>query len=167
MNLDSELSIRSLDVRAVDVPVQRPLKTGGGEVRSAAMVLVDLLTGDEASGCSYLFCPTPLVLEPVAKLLSNLAPLIEGERLAPLQIERKLHKTFRLLGAQGLTGMATAAIDMATWDALAKFCEVPLATLLGGEQRKIPAYKSCGLNMIGAERPAEEAQELVEPRGSV
>ena len=79
------------------MPVQCPLKTGGDEVRSAAMVLVDLLTGDEVSGCSYLFCPTPLVLEPVAKLLSNLAPLIEGERLAPLQIERKLHKTFRLL----------------------------------------------------------------------
>jgi hypothetical protein len=61
------------------------------------MVLVDLLTGDEVSGYSYLFCPTLLVLEPVAKLLSNLAPSIEGERLAPLEIERKLQKTFRLL----------------------------------------------------------------------
>jgi Mandelate racemase / muconate lactonizing enzyme, N-terminal domain len=88
---------RSLAVRAVNVPMQRPLKTGGGEVRSAAMVLVDLLTEEEVSGCSYLFCPTPLVLEPVAKLLSNLAPLIEGNRLAPLEIERKLHNTFRLL----------------------------------------------------------------------
>jgi mandelate racemase len=97
MNLDSKPTIRSLAVRAVNVPMQRPLKTGGGEVRSAAMVLVDLLTDEEVSGCSYLFCPTPLVLEPVAKLLSNLAPLIEGERLAPLQIERKLHNTFRLL----------------------------------------------------------------------
>src|SRR5918995_4683276 len=163
MNLDSELTIRSLDVRAVNVPMQRPLKTGGGEVRSAAVVLVNLLTEEEVTGCSYLFCPTPLVLEPVAKLLSNLAPLIEGDRLAPLEIERKLQKTFRLLGPQGLTGMATAGIDMATWDALAKSCEVPLATLLGGEPRKIPAYNSCGLGMIGAERAAEEAQELVAP----
>jgi mandelate racemase len=57
-----------------------------------------------------------LVLEPVAKLLSNLAPLIEGMPLAPLEMERKLHKTFRLLVAQGLTGMARAGIDMATWD---------------------------------------------------
>ena len=46
MNLDSELTIRSLDVRAVNVPLQRPLKTGGGEVRSAAMVLVDVLIRD-------------------------------------------------------------------------------------------------------------------------
>jgi hypothetical protein len=29
MNLDSELTIRSLDVRAANVPLQRPLKTGG------------------------------------------------------------------------------------------------------------------------------------------
>jgi mandelate racemase len=163
MNLDSELTIRSLDVRAVNVPMQRPLKTGGGEVRSAAMVLVDLLTEEEVSGCSYLFCPTPLVLEPLAKLLSNLAPLIEGDRLAPLQIERRLHKMFRLLGVQGLTGMATAGIDMAAWDTLAKTYEVPLATLLGGEPRKIPAYNSCGLGMIGGERAAGEAQELVAP----
>ena len=163
MNLDAELIIRSLDVRAINVPMQRPLKTGGGEVRSAAMVLVDLLTEEEVSGCSYRFCPTPLVLEPVAKLLSNLAPLIEGERLAPVEVERKLQKTFRLLGPQGLTGMATAGIEMAAWDALAKACEVPLATLLGGGPRKIPAYNSCGLGMIGAERAAEEAQELVAP----
>ena len=61
------------------------------------MVLIDLLTEEEISGCSYLFCPTSLVLEPVAKLRSNLAPLIEGERLAPMEVERKLQKTFRLL----------------------------------------------------------------------
>src|SRR3712207_1172120 len=101
MNLDSELTIRGLVVHAVDVPMNRPLKTGGGEVGSAAMVLIDLLTEEGVTGCSYLFCPTPLVLKPRAKLLSNLIPLIEGELLAPVEIERKLQKTFRLLGPQG------------------------------------------------------------------
>lgn len=33
--------------------------------------------------------------------------------------------------------------------------------MLGGEPRKVPAYNSCGLSTIGAERAAEEAQELV------
>jgi mandelate racemase len=59
--------------------------------------------------------------------------------------------------------MAMAGIDMAAWDALAKSCEVPLARLLGGEPRKIPAYNSCGLGIIGGERAAEEALELVAP----
>jgi mandelate racemase len=161
MNADSGFIIRGLVVRAVDVPMRRPLKTGGGEVASAAMVLVDLETDEGVTGRGYLFCPTPLVLEPLAKVLSNLAPLVEGEPLAPAAIERKLHGTFRLLGPQGLTAMAAAGIDMAAWDALAKSCGMSLVRLLGGEPRKIAAYNSCGLGMIGADRAAEEAQELL------
>src|SRR5919112_3135020 len=163
MNLDPELTLRGLVVHPVDVPMNRPLKTGGGEVSSAAMVLIDLLTEEGVSGCSYLFCPTPLVLKPLAKLLSNLAPLIEGDLLAPFEIERKLQKTFRLLGAQGLSAMAMAGIDMAAWDALAKSCKMPLVRLLGGQSCRIPAYNSCGLGGIGPERAAEEAQELLAP----
>ena len=163
MNLNSELTIRDLVVRAVDVPMQRPLKTGGGEVSSAAMVLIDLLTEEGVTGHSYLFCPTPLVLKPVATLLSNLATLIKGDPLAPLEIERKLQERFRLLGPQGLAAMATAGIDMAAWDALAKSCKMPLVRLLGGRLCRIPAYNSCGLGMIGPERAAEEAQELLAP----
>jgi mandelate racemase len=163
MNLNSELTIRSLVVRAVDVPMRRSLKTGGGEVGSAAMVLIDLLTREGITGHSYLFCPTPLVLKPVATLLSNLAPSIEGESLAPVEIEQMLQKRFRLLGPQGLTAMATAGIDMAAWDALAKSCKMPLTRLLGGRSCRIPAYNSCGLGIIGPERAAEEAQELVAP----
>ena len=163
MNLDPELTVRGLVVQAVDVPMNRPLKTGGGEVRSAAMVLIDLLTEEGITGCSYLFCPTPLVLKPLAKLLSNLAPLIEGDLLVPVEIERKLQQTFRLLGPQGLSAMAMAGIDMAAWDALAKSREMPLVRLLGGRSCKIPAYNSCGLGMIGPERAADEAQELLAP----
>ena len=161
MNAEPGLVVRGLVVRAVDVPMRRPLKTGGGEVASAAMVLIDLQTDGGLTGRSYLFCPTPLVLEPLTKVLSNLAPVVEGEPLAPAEIERKLHKTFRLLGPQGLTAMATAGIDMAAWDALAKSCDVPLVRLLGGEPCRIPAYNSCGLGMIGSGRAAEEAQELL------
>ncbi|CAA9417309.1 MAG: hypothetical protein AVDCRST_MAG55-1742 [uncultured Rubrobacteraceae bacterium] len=102
MNPNPQLTVRGLDVRAVDVPMRRPLKTGSGEVGTAAMVLVDLLTEEGITGSSYLFCPTPLVLEPVAKLLSNLAPLIEGDPLAPVATEGKLQKTFRLLVRRGL-----------------------------------------------------------------
>ena len=161
MNADSGFIIRSLVVRAVDVPMRRPLKTGGGEVASAAMVLVDLETDEGVTGRGYLFCPTPLVLEPLAKVLSNLAPIIEGGPLAPAAIERTLQNAFRLLGPQGLTAMAAAGIDMAAWDALAKSCGMPLVRLLGGEPRKIAAYNSCGLGMIGRDRAAEEVKELL------
>ena len=89
--------------------------------------------------------------------------MIEGGPLAPGEIEQKLQKTFLLLGPQGLSAMAMAGIDMAAWDALAKTCKTPLVRLLGGRSRRIPAYNSCGLGMIGPERAAEESQELLAP----
>ena len=45
---------------------------------------------------------------------------MKGEPLAPAEIEQKLARRFRLLGTQGLVGIALAAIDMALWDALAR-----------------------------------------------
>lgn len=83
------------------------------------LVLIDLHTEEGITGTSYVFCYTPMALKPVVQLVSSLAVLIEGDLLAPLAIEQKLQGTFRLLGPQGLTGMAVAGIDMATWDALA------------------------------------------------
>jgi mandelate racemase len=163
MNPNSELTVRDLAVRAVAVPIQWPLETSGGVLGTVPLVLIDLHTEEGITGTSYVFCYTPMALKPVVQLVSSLAVLIEGDLLAPLAIEPKLQGTFRLLGPQGLTGMAVAGIDMATWDALAKSWEVPLARLLGGEPRKVPAYNSCGLGTIGAERAAEEAQELVAP----
>ena len=51
---------------------------------------------------------------------------------------------FRLLGWQGLVGMAVSGLDMAFWDALGQAAGQPLATLLGGSPRPIRAYDSYG-----------------------
>jgi len=160
MNSGLKLILDSLRARAVNVPMARPLQTSGGAVSTAPLVLIDLQTDQDITGSAYVFCYTPLALKPVAQLITNLEALIKGDLLAPIAIEQKLHRRFRLLGTQGLTGIALAGIDMAAWDALAKACNTPLVRLLGGEPRPIPAYNSCGLGIIGAERAAAEAQEL-------
>jgi mandelate racemase len=59
--------------------------------------------------------------------------------------------------------MAMAGIDMAAWDALARAVGLPLVRLLGGTPRRVPAYNSCGLGIIGAPRAAAEAVELIAP----
>jgi mandelate racemase len=155
----SRLSVCGLRARAVDVPVQPPLETASAEIRSAPLVLVDLLTEEGVTGQSYVFCVTALALAPMARLVSNLGPLIEGDAVAPLAIEEKLQGRFRLLGPQGLTGMALAAVDVAAWDALAKAHDLPLVELLGSERRPIPAYAS--LKAMGRERVAEEARGAI------
>lgn len=159
----AKLTIRGLRARGVDVPMARPLVTGGGTVKTAPLVLIDLLTEEGVTGSSYVFCYTPLALKPVLELVLGLEAVIKGDSVAPLALEQKLQKRFRLLGPQGLTGAAMAGIDMAAWDALARACEIPLVRLLGGEPRPIPAYNSCGLGIIGRDRAASEAQELAAP----
>ena len=163
MTLLHRLTLRALRVRAVNVPMRLPLQTSGGTIRIAPLALIDLLTEEGVTGSAYLFCYTPLVLKPVTVLLANLAALIQGDPVTPLELGQKLQRQFRLLGAKGEAGMAMAGIDMAAWDALARAHAMPLARLLGGEARPILAYNSCGLGMIGAERAAAEAEQLARP----
>lgn len=62
----------------------------------------------------------------------------------------------RLLGTQGLVGIAIAAIDMALWDALARLNQCSLVRLLGGAPRPVPAYGAVGFDGIaGSARTAE------------
>ena len=82
---------------------------------------------------------------------------VKGEPLAPIEIEQKLAKRFRLLGTQGLVGIALSAIDMALWDALARSHGTSLVRLLGGIEKPIPAYGAVGYD--GVEGSAKVAED--------
>ena len=155
------LKVRALNVRAVLAPMKRPLVTGGGSVSQAPLALVDLDCGEGICGSAYVFCFQPFALAPTVRLIQELGALIEGEPLAPVAISGLLRARMRLLGQQGLAMMASAGIDMAAWDALAKSRGLPLARLLGGDVAPLPAYNSNGLGIIGAAKAAAEATELV------
>lgn len=163
MSAHPRLIVRDLRVRAVSVPMPLPLQTSNGTIGIAPLALIDLYTDAGVTGTAYLFCYTPLVLKPVVQMLGQLSQLIQGEPVSPIELDRKLRSRFRLLGCKGVVGMALAGIDMALWDALARAQGIPLARALGGELRRIPAYNSCGLGMIGPQRAAEQARHLVEP----
>ena len=162
MSRSSSLVSRNLRVRTVNVPLRLPLETSGGTISMAPLVLVDLDTEEGVTGCAYLFCYTPLILRPMAALLVELGEVIQGMDAAPRSLEAVLQRRFRLLGNKGLTAMALAGIDMAAWDALAKASDLPLVRLLGGEPGPVKAYNSCGLGLIGPDRAAQEAVELLE-----
>ncbi|MDP9106000.1 MAG: mandelate racemase [Candidatus Eremiobacteraeota bacterium] len=157
--MTAALTIRSIRARGIDLALQRPVETASGAMRTAPLVLIDLLTEEGIVGCSYVRCYTPVALDPLVMLVANLEPLLRGDAAAPASVERKLQRHFRLLGPQGLTGIAMAGIDMALWDARAKACSVPLVTLLGGEPKPVPAYAS--LRTMSAGGAAAEAAELV------
>lgn len=139
-----EARVQSLRVRAVRVPMPEPHRTAGGTVSESPLVLLDLETDQGVTGRSIIFTYTTLALGPTAELLRSLGPLVAGQPLAPRAIADQLGRRFRLLGPQGLTGMAMAAIDMAAWDALARLHDVPLYRLLGGEARPVRVYGAVG-----------------------
>ena len=112
--------IQRLRVRTVSVPMAHPHRTAGGVVSESPLVLTDVFSDDGVVGHSLVFTYTTAALNPTAELIRNLEELIRGEPLAPVEIEQKLSRRFRLLGTQGLVGIALAAIDMALWDALAQ-----------------------------------------------
>ena len=136
--------VTALRVRAVRVPMREPHQTASGAVAESPLVLTDVVFDDGLVGHSVVFTYTPLALRPVAELIRSIAALVQGEPLAPLEIEQKLARRFRLLGTQGLVGMALAAIDMALWDALARSHRTSLAKLLGGSEKPFAAYGAVG-----------------------
>jgi mandelate racemase len=149
--------LQGLSVRAVRVPMREPHRTASGAVGESPLVLTDAVCDDGVIGHSIVFAYTPLALQPVAELIRNFAALVQGEPLAPAEIEQKLARRFRLLGTQGLVGMALAAIDMALWDALARSHGTSLARLLGGVEKSVPAYGAVGYD--GELRSAQVAED--------
>ena len=154
------LKVRELRVRAVKVPMVQPHRTASGTITESPLILTDVLTEEAVVGHSYVFCYSALALKPTALLIKGLEPLIVGQPVAPIEIERLLAARFRLLGPQGLTGIALAAIDMALWDALARAHGLPLVRLLGGVPRPICAYGATGFD--GASGTARVAAEWAE-----
>src|ERR1700728_1771385 len=124
--------------------MQEPHRTASGIVTESPLVLTDVLTNEGLIGHSIVFTYTAAALGPTADLIRNFEPLLKGEPLAPGEIERKLARRFRLLGTQGLGGMALAGIDMALWDALARSHNTSLLRLLGGAEKPVRAYGAVG-----------------------
>jgi mandelate racemase len=70
------------------VSLRSPLQTGGGLVRTAPLVLVDLETEQGVTGRAYVFVSTSLALGPVAALVAGLGEALRGMPVAPLVVEQ-------------------------------------------------------------------------------
>ncbi len=156
MQKNTSITIKALRVRSVRVPMNTPHRTASGVIIESPVILTDIETNEGTVGHSMIFTYTPMALKPTAEFIKNLEGLIINEALAPLEIEQKLKKQFRLLGTQGLVAMALAAIDMALWDALSRIQGLSLVQLLGGVEKPMQAYGAVGYD--GATGSAEVAE---------
>lgn len=138
-------TLRSVRARAVVVPLKRPIRTAVGSLPSAPLVLIDLESEEGVTGCAYILAYTTTALPALARLVEDIGAEIVGRVAAPRDIMRFMDTRYRLLGWQGLVGMAVSGLDMALWDMLGKSQGASVATLLGATIRPLPAYDSFGI----------------------
>lgn len=157
--------ITEIRARAVAAPIRRPPMSASGAIDKAALVLIDLDTDAGVTGHAYLFAFGSAMLRPLCGCVEAAAAEARGQALAPLALDARLRRRFTLIDPKGLLGLALAGIDMAAWDALARWRELPLVRLLGAEPRPLPAYNSCGLWIGPVEALADEADALCDEGG--
>jgi mandelate racemase len=160
--MSDAIRIKRFVARPVVVPMNMPLQTSSGAVARAPLVLVDCETGQGVRGHGYLFAIMPGALKALVELVAAMSELVAGDELIPFEIERKLTQKFTLLGLSGLQRLAQAGIDMAAWDALARARGLPLARLLGGVPKQVPAYNSKGLGIMPVDELGDEALKLLD-----
>jgi mandelate racemase len=156
-----KLTVRNIRAVGVQVPMTYVLGTSQQALREAPLLLVDVETEEGVTGRAYQFCYVPAAAPAIAFMLEEVLRTVKGERADPVTLWEKLAQRFKLMGVQGVVRMALAVFDAACWDAAAQAAAMPLASLLGGAPRPVPAYNSCGLGLMAPAAVADEAEKLL------
>ena len=155
------LTVRDIVARPIVLKLKRPIVARIATITEWPFILVDLLTEEGIVGRSYL---EPYIVRSMRYLvpaLNDLAALLKGRRVAPIELFDAARKSLHFVGYEGLSMIAASGLDMAAWDALAKAANLPLCVLLGGSVGPVKSYNSNGLWL---QEPAELAEEALQLR---
>ena len=141
----AKLTLKSIEARAVLVPLRRPVVSKVGLFGDWPLILIDLHTREGIIGRSYLEPYLKNAARYIIPAIHDLIEALEAKPLAPLDDFQRNRRSLNLIGYEGVTMIAVAGIDMAIWDALAKAAGLPLARLLGGPMCPVQAYNRNGL----------------------
>lgn len=160
-----KLTFKSVDARAVVVPLRRPVVSKVGLFKEWPLILIDLHTQEGVVGRSYLEPYLKNAVRYIIPAIHDLTAALEGKSVSPLDDFQNNRRSLNLVGYEGIAMIAVSGLDMAAWDALAKAAAMPLAVLLGGSLGPVPAYNSNGLWLTEVNTLAKEAGELVAEGG--
>lgn len=139
----SELTLRATAVR---IPVQQPTRIATRTLGQREFVLVWASRDDgDDVGVGYAYAGTQgagLLAQAIEDVLAPIVAL--GEVDDTVGIWERMYQETLLVGRRGAMLRAMSAVDIALWDLAAKRAQRPLAVLLGGTVRSVPAYASGG-----------------------
>lgn len=157
-----KLTLRSLNARAVLLPLKRPVVARIATIREWPIILIDIETEEGIKGRAYLEPYIPKSMKYLVPALQDLGEHFKGRQIVPSSMFEEARRSLQFVGYEGLAMIAVSGFDMAMWDTLARAVELPLCRLLGGECTPIKSYTSNGLWLNEPEAVADEAVELLE-----
>lgn len=153
-----------IGIRCYRYPLATPMKTVFGLVTSRPALLIELTDAEGARGWGEIWCNFP---QPGAEYRAALAALVLPNALAGLDsgacttafstVRARLHHLALQAGEPGPADQIACGVDIAMHDLAARRNGIPLATLLGGASRAVPAYAS-GIDGREAEAMIQQAQ---------
>jgi len=154
----SELVIRSIETRAMPLPLEHPISSALGSYTHVDCTAVWLHTEDGLTGVGFTMgLGGSASAGIVPYIIRELAPLVIGQdALAPEALWHRLWGPNKARMRAGLGVWALSAVDIACWDLLGKAAGLPIHRLLGGYRTKVPVYGSGGWhNLSDADLVAE------------
>lgn len=140
------MPITSVKAQAVYIPLKKPTRISTRILNKRDFVIVTV-TCDESDvkGIGYSYLGTAGGRVAAAAVEDLLAPVLIGANTDDiLGLWEKMHQETLLTGRRGVVVRAMSAVDMALWDLAAKRRDMPIAVMLGGSTRPVPAYASGG-----------------------
>src|SRR4029079_13634280 len=107
--------------------ISRPVKNAFGVIEAAPLVLIDVETDQDVTGRAYIFAYSKLTLRTPVHLLEEIGRDLVGKPIAPFELMRAMDAKFRLLGWQGLVGMAGSGLQQGFLDAPRQMPRRPLS----------------------------------------
>lgn len=159
------LTLQSVDVRPVLVPLKRPIISKIGLFHDWPLILIDLHTAEGITGRSYLEPYLKNSARYIAPIIKDLVEHFSGKPIGPVDLFKQARASLSLVGLEGMSLAAVSGLDMAFWDAMAQAANLPLAVYLGGTLDPVPAYNSNGLWLTDPTGLAQEAGELAAEGG--
>ena len=154
--------IKSLSVKAANIPLSRPVVAKVGRFDNWAVIVTEIICSDSTIGKSYIGPYLTDYMPAIASTIKQLFKQFEGREIAPYQFYNEVMNSTSLMGRSGIALYALAALDISFWDASAKIANEPLCVHLGGSLAPVKSYNSCGLWLDNKDQVYEESQKLIE-----
>ncbi len=157
----SNITLKEIIIRAVNIPLNRPIVAHLGKFESWPLLCLDVVTHEGVIGRSYISPYSKDYLLSISSCIKMLSKSYIDKNIEPYSFYEYSMKSLSLLGFKGIGLYALAALDIAFWDAFTKSANKPLADYLGGSiKKKLKAYNSNGLWLIEIDKLAKEAEYL-------